>query len=512
MCLFLTSFNIKINAQENRNIIKIASRNTSCEELLKLDNEYIIMLNGIEYKDGDKAYICQKELDVDVLFLYADTKKPVVSNKWNWTECDCVGSNPLNHMGILRKQDITNNEAKIKVKFVSFRSDLPKFNKEIDLELDIFTDIRVMYSKNTSTKDNFDENKLPYPTQSIGPALYIPYGLGDNLLGDAKPKDAFQSITIKPFDQNGTNELPNFIVTPNKMATSSSEVVNFNLLNNPLGHKKLAQIHSCQKDLVVYTRERRSHIINVFNLCETDDDEQTNLGAVLAATDVCVSPGPDGTLDEYASLSIGGGTRWVHKDDEVVVIGGVKHVVAGPKLKNGKPFCNTEARLPKISCPNYIDFTAVMDEVKLFYTEKANIELTFNLLPNVYMNFDSRIDDDKMDGSSIISEARDFREFRFGNPIGAPIVSETFIVKGVIGTEPGSVAFAKNKVMWVQDINTSNTSLIWAHEIGHQNWTTPHPEDMGVEGDLECFMRANIMPSDKLSTHRMNFHYLFARF
>ncbi len=442
--------------------------------------------------------------------LYEDTKTEIKGSGWVWSECDCTPSSQ-SHEAILYAKDLEGKKSKILVKFTETRNGLPKFNKVVDLQLNVFTDIKVLFAKNSSPKYNFDENVLPYPeiSKKHGPALYINYLSNDELAGTAKPKMAFKSISLKSFDENGLNEKTNVNFRPN-MFNSETETIKFNLANDPLHHKEICQIHSCQKDLVLYTRGKRVASINVFNLCESDDDEQINLGEVASAMDVCVSPGPDGSLDEYAALKLGYGTRWVDSDDEVVEINGVKHVVAGPKLKNGKPFCNTKARKKNITCPNVIDFTSVMDEVSKFYLDNANIDVTFNIMPNLNINFDSRIDDDKMDGSTggLNDESRDFRSSRYGDPEGKPYSPEAFIVKGIIGMSLETAAFAGRNCLWAQDIKSTNTSLIWSHEIGHQLWDLRHPENLGVSGDSVCWMKANIEPSNLLSKHGMNLYYL----
>ena len=496
--LSLTASVCQINREINN-----GSRNMGCDELLIINKDYLITLNGKEYTSGDMAFICEKELDVDITIINAADKQPVVATNWDWKECKCLASNPQNHEATLRKSDLDQGNATIEVKF-------KKDNKTIELKLDVVTDIKVKYSKIGTLNDNFDSNLLSYPneTKKYGPALYIPSGMIGELNGEAKPQKSNLDFTIDAFDENGINLLSDLLITPNGIIINP-QLIKFNLINEPIQHKEIAEIHSCQKDLVLFTRENRTATIKVFNLCETDDDEQINFGQVLSATDICVAPGADGSLDEYASLPLGKGTRWVDKDDEVVEINGVKHVVAGPKLKDGQPYCNTTARQANISYPNVIDFTSVMNEVKTFYSEKANFDITFEIIiENLYMNFDSRIDDDKMHGSNTIDESRDFRISRYGSSLGRPSDPETFIVKGVIHSDPEAAAFAGGNVMFVQDIKGTNTSLVWAHEIGHQIWELKHPDKIGVEADDECWMKGDVEILDKLSNHRMNFYYL----
>jgi hypothetical protein len=494
---------------------------TTCEEILKKDKDYLIQFNGNEYKDGDDVYICKGMLDPskNIELIYADTKLPVNGIKWSWAECNCTPSNPLNHFATINTTNLVESNAKIKAKFIESRQDLPTYNKTVDLEVVIKTDIDVKFSTIGSTKSYLDDNKLKYDNtlNYNHPAFFIPSGNYDQLKGEFKPKKAYETIELKPYLENTNNSIP-LQITPSKFLAAAQDIT-FNLGNNPLQHNEIAEIHSCQKGLYIMSRELKKYTINVHRLCETDDDVQVNYGEVQSATDVCVAPGADGTIDEYAIFSVGKpGISWVDKDDEVIQINGVKHVVAGPVVnQNGKFYCNTKTRAknpPVPTCPQQIDFTSVINDVKKFYKDKANIELDFKIMPDIHMNYDSRLDDDKI--ANYLEASSDFRAKRYFATNGKPLTPELLIVNGVLGAESGSAAFGDQNVMFVQDVKQINTSLVWAHELGHAIWNLKHPESNPVWTETDptkvmdpiCWMKARIDGADLLNNHYIRFSYL----
>jgi len=234
-------------------------------------------------------------------------------------------------------------------------------------------------------------------------------------------------------------------------------------------------------------------------MCESDDDQQRNLGEVMSSEDICVSPGDDGTLDEYQLLELGLGTRWVDSRDEVKEINGIKHVVAGNITNsNGNFECFTKARTNNVDCPVLPEnWNEIITEVKNFYFNQASYSLTFLPIETIKINYDSRVDNSIFTKST---ESQDFINSYYNGQY--PEKASFFIVEDAGGNDINTRGYGLNNFMVAEAYSSNTMSLIIAHELGHALFNLKHPEDYpNISEDDDCFMMA--MPSevngDKLS-------------
>lgn len=244
--------------------------------------------------------------------------------------------------------------------------------------------------------------------------------------------------------------------------------------------------------------------VEVYKLCENDDDELVKFGVVASATDICVSPGPDGTLDEAMSLS------WVHQDDEVIKINGVNHVVAGPDFECSSTPLSNDVQCPTI--PNNI--SSAFQEVKDFYLTNANIELNFLPIQTKVYNYETRKDNNILEGEkddNMMNEIFDFlkllkEEIGIADNDELPI-PRLYFVDEVMGDAYGIAPIGENLAFTENDFFQGLNTVI-AHELGHAAFNCIHPEDHGVSNDMSSFMFRRIFPGDDLSAKIMNAQYL----
>ncbi len=60
-----------------------------CFAITQFDENYIIRLDGIDYNDNDKAFICKDDLPVGIEIRYKTSGDTVIGENWDWALCNC---------------------------------------------------------------------------------------------------------------------------------------------------------------------------------------------------------------------------------------------------------------------------------------------------------------------------------------------------------------------------------------------------------------------------------------
>jgi hypothetical protein len=510
-------------------------QNTSeeCFDLSKKDTEYFIQINGENYVDKEKIFICKNDLPLDIKIIYNDDRHPfhldtVQGIAWDWSNCNCddvSGQGPINSI------DSSSFSSKFTMK-VKFRENyLPgSFGDGITLQLIIHEitnqlkiDVNSTHSKSNFGYDDHPSENYPHYHPTID-AKFILDGQNDSIyFHNRKHKNMTRTIN---FEDNSPGILDYSI--------DDEGIELFHTGNYGFDS---CYVKTCGYDslLLVDIYLPSTLDVNLYILQESNDDYANYCvdymgngepydqigdvrGDLLAdcVTPIdslpnpsefeCINPGMDGTLDLYNEISFG---YWKDRKDNDINKPSdslnpnfnKRHLLKiNPSVDNqGAYFCNSR---PVILESNwnadlngdgtldaYVDAAAMQVDINKIQSDlneiynKAGIYVNVEYKGVYYRNYNSNsfVANDK-------TEQNDFHISFFGGGRNAMINSDTtsiFLLDSLYNSElleitdklagraTGDNGGVYNSVFIHFDEFHPRTI---SHEIGHAKFELYHPD------------------------------------
>ena len=446
-------------------------------EIYCKNRDYKFEVEGNEYLDNDKVYVCSNNLPIDVTVLHSLTNLPVAGTVV-WKKNGVVDTRTGNHTVSVESVDLASGKALLECEFTESTN-----NTLVSLSLKINSDVSVKFSE-SARKYQFDANKEQAYINSYGgtekvgtPWNFIEAGKNDILQAKASKKKGYYAVS------NITSSSANLMATPTGLS-GPKEDITFDYAG---AGQEIIEVYGCQAadpELLIFTADRKELSIEFFQLCDSDDDIQVVAvgDTVSSATDVCIDGGTDLTIDEMYSSSFRKGDDKLYPD----IATGKFFVVAGVNK-----ICETKAHsVGPLECPpafntnTSLSFAnSVLNKVGIYVKQVSVTRLELNY--NVYSE----------DGIFEKKEQGRIHDLKYGhNPTGD--TTKIFLVNDLgkgstgIGNAQGRATNFNFNSLSI-DVNDATKSVL-VHELGHAKWGLIHPGGPGPGkfgiNDLDNFM------------------------
>jgi hypothetical protein len=454
---------VRMEAQVKKPDNKATDVKSLEEVTLCKDTDFQFRLEGNNYFEISKVYVCPKSLPVDVTVVDATPPNAPIPYATAWT----INGNPdssTNHTILLDSADF--DVSGLALLTCSFTDSAGLFR---ELELKVKKNMKLQWFEQAGSYA-FDENKEPnyLPAQGDSPGeLGIPWNFietnqSETMQTKAKPKKGHYAVN------NITATNPDLVFNPAMLSTSPENVI---LTYNSGVPDSTIKVYGCSNpvpELKIFADSAKTFAIEFFRLCETDDDAQLVMpgDTVASPNDAIIAPGPDGSLDRWQKYSIwlqGDDTLWLNPSNQKY------YVIAGPNLIAETPILPHDT-----TCAQNFTITLSMDTLNDIYNKIAVNAVSISVT-DLYVNFDIRYDDNMLE----LQEQTQLHKLRTGSDTLAADTTEVYLVND-LGKSNGNPILGHATDFGINtlalDVQDAQPSTL-AHEVGHGKYALRHPED-----------------------------------
>jgi hypothetical protein len=461
--IFVFQLNAQVNIDKKSDAlpesINIASI-TFCK-----DKDHKFKVEDNFYFEGSKVYVCPRNLPAAVTVVDALPPNAPITYATAWL-INGIANPSVNHTVTLNAANFMDDLATLSCTFTD------NAGVHHTLELKVRKDVKLKWEDGGGVFA-FDENEeIKYPgfETPITPWVFIPTNGAKTLEAKTKPKKDFYAV------KNFTSSNPALNLNPNLLLEAKQDVV----LNYNSNMSALIDVFGCSDvhpELKVFTQTPKMFTIEVFRLCESNDDIQVvakGTTGLPSPTTIIISPGPDGTIDRE-KISV----DWLKGDDTLWEDPmGAKHVVAGPNLEaETKILPHTP---PGGVCPSAYDIVPTLNTLNSIYGQ-VSVSANNISIVDLITNFDLELDDQTLTYNEQFDmyEARhlagflddDFTEVYIVEDLGA----ESVTIDGYIYT---STTLGRASGFFLNTLALDRTNAVVStlpHEVGHAKYGIHHP-------------------------------------
>jgi len=429
---------------------------------------------GSQFYDADHnlGFICVSDLPVVISLYKKSTNQPITATDIVWTGSIDSTYGTIYEALIAEAHFNGTDELMFSVKFTEngVKEEIKNFKISKDLKVvalqkynssDFFDDVR-----DDSTGQYIMQYWPSHTPSREKPWIFVPSSGNQNVKlsvrnkqGKKGGRDIYKAVDVDT-EGNGAT------ITPSTFAGDDS---NFSLGQSISTNINYPFINSCNLDTVlyIYSQPRKTYNIEFHLLCETDDDIQTALGVVPSNTSICISPGPDGYIDEILRP---GGPTYMSPLDTVITITGNRYIVAGRDSicqtkvhKNSPPKCSKARNIPQI-----------MNELNSLYNP-IDVHFIANYYDTLFFSYNLYKEDDSLS----VQEQRLMRSLLNNSNIESNKIVVLLVDK--ITKSGKNIVLGRATTILK---NTNHLSLskegsgfVLGHEIGHATFALLHPDD-----------------------------------
>lgn len=448
---------------------------------------------GEKENKAKKAFVCNKNLPKELTLVDYNSLVPVLAGSFQWKKNGEFISNTSNTVSIFTSDLKSTGEMIIECIYQDASG-----GEEFSLYLRIINN-EIEFSSVTPTAlddNNIKAYQFLYPTPydeigSINPAwdflLKNVDGVEKNLrarIKYAKGENAvYKNNTFDIDDDVGQLE-----INPNQMNQRQVDLGVSFIYPGAFDEDELISVNCCnESDLVFHVGFMKTVDVNLYTVCESDDDLYVNpyMSTGLSPDAVCIDGGVDGTIDLMYNKGFIDTLSNGRKVDTLVYdeIEKKYYLLAGFDMACTTKKHRHNSTEPHLDCPSDFDVVQEVEYLKEFYA-LAGIDINFENLFTYNVNFDVEEDDNILEGREYSSFTKKLHEID-----GFPTMPEdiyTFLIKelgqsvnnqGQVTTTTLGLAFGGfgGNLLWLNSRRASGVT--WAHEIGHAKWSLRHPDD-----------------------------------
>lgn len=426
------------------------------------------------FKDGDKIYVCPKNIPVTVTVVNTVNHVPV-SAVFKWFRNGTPSSFTSNFITI-QKTEFNTNDLNLTAEFND-----PNTGALVTVSCKLKKKIEVNFSE-SAKKYQYDDNKIQkyidsYGTEKLGtPWNFIENGKFEDLKAESSVKSGFYAINNIISNNQGLS------ISPKKLSVSP-ENINFSFSGTG---KNIIEVHGCHEtdpELLLFSAPAKSFEIDFFELCDTDDDiplycptnrklQADCLTPITSPDFVCIDGGIDLTIDEM----------WKENSSQVLLINAAgDRLVSDPSTKRYYVLAGTNLKCDHTAnpqgpdlCPNSFNIATSVQVATDTYGKVA-ISVINNGVTPMKFNYDLWDDD------GILDDIEYFELIKHRNSTNQLIGDnqEVYLVNELSLSPTGSVrtgmAIIGSNLVAINTKTAVSTTM--THEIGHAKWGFLHPID-----------------------------------
>lgn len=487
-----------------------------CFGITKYDDEYIIRLNGVNYSDKEKAYICENDLSMSVEILYKHNAQPVNGAEWDWSDCECNPADPVDHTATISILPIDNfagdNKLEISIRFEEQEDIGDNQDDEIGLVLYVVKLSSEAVSKfiNISgTRENatyeYDENEYDsYPSHGLLYDFKVIPALRSDIIEFKNPDLGGQNIfSTVPFEYHSYNTIDKSLTINNILETEAQEDLVLTV---------------CDEYPLIYTNvlDIKNYIVEIYTVCESDDDKRNYYpnnptllpDCITPISDYdhdCIAVGDDGSLDLFTDISPS--SIWQNRsndfskpsdrleyinpatgENDVDTRHNLRVKPSGTGTAADPYYCNSVPRINNSAGCGYEltedDVLIAEQDLNTLYN-KVNVNFEVAYKGTINLNYDVVADDAVMTTQEQIWLHTSLFGDNYNNPSSSERIQVWVVPQIAAGNVTGygratDIGDSYTLTLSEQAVKTSHPDHQWrtlAHEIGHCVFSLHHPDN-----------------------------------